>query len=105
MRSADIGERLDRAQGGRDDADHPPIHVAGEERERPCELDDAQDDGDPSPRVKTAEDIPFFGDVEARIGDSGDAVEEVQDAHDQQQDGDEPRTSYAPHRISSWSAP
>jgi hypothetical protein len=45
--------------------------------------------------VKTAEDVPFSGDVEFRIGDSGDAVEGVQCAYDQQQDADERGTSSA----------
>jgi len=31
MRSADIGERLDGAKRGREDADQPPTHGAGEE--------------------------------------------------------------------------
>src|SRR5882672_8103250 len=105
MRSADVAERLDGSKGGRDDAYHPPIQVSGEERERRCQLDGGQDDRDPSPCVYTAEDVPFAGDVEARIGDSRDAVEEVQRAHDQQQDRDEPRASYTSGRISSRSAP
>jgi hypothetical protein len=41
MWSADFGEWLDRAKAGRDDADHPPMCVAGEERRRRRELDDA----------------------------------------------------------------
>src|ERR1700732_1882886 len=104
-RSAAVRAPLDRPKRGREDGDHPPVQVAGEQRERSSELDRAQDDGDPPPRVKTAEDVTFFGDVEARIRDSGDAVEEVQRAHDQEQNPDEHRSSHASYRTYSRSAP
>src|SRR5450759_4022364 len=63
---ADVQQRADRAEGGRRDPDQAPIDTASEQRERGGELYDAQDDGDPSPRVEAREHVLRVIDEEIR---------------------------------------
>jgi hypothetical protein len=51
---------------GRRDPDQAPIDTASEQRERGGELYDAQDDGDPSPRVEAREHVLRVIDEEIR---------------------------------------
>jgi hypothetical protein len=47
------------------------------------------DERDPAPRTQIAEHVVRVGDEHVRVGDRGDAVDEVEEAKYQQQDGRE----------------
>src|SRR5215218_7678563 len=72
-----------------DDAEPASEFAAGGERERGQQLDDAKGRHDPAPRVQVAEDVRGLCDVEARLRDREDAVEEVERAGDAEHDGGE----------------
>ena len=55
VRPAHVQQRTQRAQGGRDEPDHAPVDVAREQRKGPGQLNDAEDDRDPPPRMQARE--------------------------------------------------
>ena len=88
------------SERGRYDPDHAAVGAAGEERKRRGELDNAEDDRDPAPRVQTRENVLCVGGEECRVTHGGDAVNEVEDTRHQQQDAHEQRPALASHK---WS--
>src|SRR5580704_13251388 len=79
---ADRQQRLERADGRSEDPDEPAVASASEQRGAGGELDDADDDGDPSPGMQARERV--LGVVEEMgVADRRDAVNEVEDARDQ----------------------
>src|SRR5271155_690589 len=97
VRAADIQQRADRADRGGHDPDQAPIQTAGEKRERGGELDDTQDDRDPPPGVQAREHVLSVVDKEVCISHGGDAVDDVEDARDQQQDPHEQSAAHTSH--------
>ena len=55
VRSPDRQQRLERANRGGNDSDHPAVATAAHERQPRSDLDDAHDDRDPPPGVKARE--------------------------------------------------
>src|SRR5215210_6425319 len=74
----------DSTKAGRDDRDYAPVQATGPEREGRAELQQAKGERDPAPRVQVAEDVLLVLHEEARVADRGDAVDDVQNADDEQ---------------------
>jgi hypothetical protein len=71
--------------------------VTGEQREAAGELDQPDDDQDPAERIEVVEYVPSVVDEDPRVAQGADAVEDVDDARDQQQSAgkdDATRTSH-----------
>jgi hypothetical protein len=88
--------RLKRANRGRDDPDDPAVGSAAEEREPGGELDHADDDRDPPPRVETREHV-LRAIEEMSVAHRSDAVDDVERARDQQQNRDAQRPAHTSH--------
>ena len=87
----------DCAEAAADYSDHPPVGVARHQREASGELDHTEDDENPAERVEVRQDEPRVVDEDVRIVQGADAVDDVDRAHDQQDDGceyDATRTSH-----------
>ena len=80
------------------DPDHAPVGAATEQREPGRQLDDAEDQGDPTPGVERAEHVVRArGGVEVRVVDRSDAVDDVEHPRDRQQDRGKQDTTGTSH--------
>jgi hypothetical protein len=73
-------ELRERAQARHHDPEPACPLRPGENRERRTDLDDADGQHDPAPRVQVAEDVPCARDVERRLRERDDAVDHAEDA-------------------------
>src|SRR5438067_352800 len=85
MGTADIEQRLDRAKRGGDGSDHLSEQACGEQREGGCDLDRAEDDRYPAPRMQPREDELRIRE-ERLVVERRDAVDDVENSCDQQED-------------------
>jgi hypothetical protein len=79
-------QRIDRAEAAGDDADQPTVRVPGQQRETAGELNNADDDQEPSHRAQIREDVPRVVRIEIRVSNRADPIDDVERAHQQQQD-------------------
>src|SRR5690348_12522143 len=83
--AADGHQVEERAEARGDDPDHSPVGVAREEGEAAGQLDQAEDDQHPAVRVQVVEYQPRFADVDLRVAECTDPIEDVERPYEQQQ--------------------